>query len=477
MRFNAFPFFVAFLPLTLVGYYLISKYAIRLSTGFLIFASLTFYACWNSALPPLLIASIGVNYALGKAISRHREADHRRLAKLLLMLGLILNVAVLAFFKYADVASLISPPWGISFFTLTQMAYLLDCHAGKVCGHKIENYALLVSFFPRLIAGPIVRHQDMAPQLERLGQVDGTIARRGRMVIGMSFFAIGLFKKVILADGIARFVGPVFDISHASLTMLEAWSGALAYTFQVYFDVSAYSDMAYGLAYLFGIVLPINFDSPYKARSIIDFWRRWQITLSDFVRDYLYIPLGGNRRGAFFQPINLLLVMVLGGLWHGANWTFLAWGALHGFYLIVNHGARRVFGERAGKLSGALGLPLTFFSLVLGWVFFRASSIKVACNVLAGMWSGTFAGAAGSLGINRIMAVDVCLLWLAGSACMVFLMPNAYQLIGKGVLAKQEALLGTARGGLALGLLLGLIMLLLTISETCGVAEFIYFKF
>ena len=501
MLFNSFPFFFIFLPLALLGYFLFSKISIRVSITFLMVASVGFYGYWNPLFLPILFGSIISNFLLGRAISQRQDGGQAQGAKKMLVLGLVFNLSLLVFFKYADfvVANIawltglkIGPfgiplPIGISFFTFTQIAYLVDCHAGKVREVKPENYGLFVTYFPHLIAGPILHHKDMMPQFD---QVESHTARRGRIVLGLLFFSIGLFKKIVLADGVARFVGPVFDLNHASLTMLEAWCGALAYTFQLYFDFSAYSDMAYGLSYMFGIVLPINFNSPYQSTSIIEFWRRWHITLSTFLRDYLYIPLGGNRRGPTARQINLLITMLLGGLWHGANWTFVAWGALHGTYLMINHVFRNAVGERSGKLVALAGWAITFVAVVAGWVLFRASSIGVAWDILQAMCHSTLMagtsggpGAAGALagsglaGINRIMAVDECLLWLLACGGVAFFLPNVYQWLGRGMRPKLEAKLSTGSGGLLLGLLLGLICLMLIIGETRGISEFLYFNF
>lgn len=339
MLFNSFPFFLVFLPLALLGYFLLSKYSLRLSIIFLLLASIAFYSYWDIAYLPLLLLSVCCNFSIGRVVSTRQEAGRKREAKRWLWAGLAFNLSLLVFFKYFDflisiVANLTGAPFqplgitlpiGISFFTFTQIAYLVDCHAGKVKDYQPESYGLFVTYFPHLIAGPILHHKEMMPQFV---QAESHVFSRGRLIVGLSFFTIGLFKKVILADGIARYVAPVFDLHHAHLSMLEAWAGALAYTFQLYFDFSAYCDMAYGLSYMFGIILPINFFSPYKATSIIDFWRRWHITLSNFLRDYLYIPLGGNRKGGFLRYRNLLITMLLGGLWHGANWTFVVWGGL-----------------------------------------------------------------------------------------------------------------------------------------------------
>lgn len=490
MLFNSFPFFLVFLPLALLGYFLLSKYSLRLSIIFLLLASLAFYSYWDVAYLPLLLLSICCNFTIGRVVSKRQETGRKREAKRWLWAGLAFNLLLLVFFKYFDfvistVATLTGAPFqplgitlpiGISFFTFTQIAYLVDCHAGKVKDYQPESYGLFVTYFPHLIAGPILHHKEMMPQFV---QAESHVFSRGRLIVGLSFFTIGLFKKVILADGIARYVAPVFDLHHAHLSMLEAWAGALAYTFQLYFDFSAYCDMAYGLSYMFGIILPINFFSPYKATSIIDFWRRWHITLSNFLRDYLYIPLGGNRKGGFLRYRNLLITMLLGGLWHGANWTFVVWGGLHGLYLIVNHALRHLLGERSNLAVRAGGALATFFAVVLAWVFFRASSIDVALDVLQAMGGGTLTPAMqeSMLGVNRIMQLSSCLWWLGVCAAIVFCVPNVYELLGRGLRLSAEQRLESGRGNILLGGMLMLCLLLLAISETRGVSEFLYFNF
>ncbi len=490
MLFNTFSFCLVFLPLALLGYFVLSTLSLRPSIVFLLLASVAFYAYWDISLLPLLLASISVNYFIGKWISREREAQTNRHRKLPLFLGLIFNLGLLAFFKYFDflIANLawltgtdlkplgITLPIGISFFTFTQIAYLADCYAAQVSRYKLETYALFVTYFPHLIAGPILHHKEMMPQFER---VESHVFTRGRLCVGMMFFSIGLFKKIVLADGVGRFVGPVFDTNFEHLTILEAWCGALAYTFQLYFDFSAYCDMAYGLSYMFGIILPINFNSPYKACSIVDFWRRWHITLSTFLREYLYIPLGGNRHGGARRYINLMVTMLLGGLWHGANWTFVAWGALHGTYLMINHSIRYLGGERNSAGVRLLGRVVTFLAVVVAWVFFRASSLNVALEVVQAMSIGTFRGDSGAsiFDTNRIMAMDECVWWLVACALISFFMPNAYELIGRGVRRREETRYDQSLGAVVLGALLVLILFLLIVGETRGVSEFLYFNF
>jgi alginate O-acetyltransferase complex protein AlgI len=490
MLFNTFSFFLIFLPIALLGYFVLSKFSLRLSIAFLLLASIVFYIYWDIAFLPLLLGSFAANYIFGRWISREKETRKDRRAKLALVLGLVFNLGLLSCFKYLDflIANLawitgadlkplgITLPLGISLFTFTQIAYLVDCYSADAREYKLENYGLFVTYFPHLIAGPILHHKQLMPQFD---QAESHVFVPGRLVVGMMFFVIGLIKKVVLAYGIGRFVAPVFDVNHAQLTSLEAWSGALAYTFQLYFDFSGYSDMAYGLSYMFGIILPINFNSPYKACSIIEFWRRWHMTLSSFLRDYLYIPLGGNRLGSARRYCNLFITMLLGGLWHGANWTFVIWGGLHGIYLAINHLVRKLLGERKSAVIGLTGWLATFLAVVVGWVFFRASSVPGAIDVLRAMAGGTYAGdaAAGFPGINRIMAVDECMIWLLVSAFIAFFAPNAYDMIGRGLQRAKENRLNSGWGAAALGALSVLALFILAIGETRGRSPFLYFNF
>jgi len=306
-------------------------------------------------------------------------------------------------------------PLAISFFTFQQIAFLVDAFRGNTREYGFLHYCLFVTFFPQLIAGPIVHHKEMLPQFK---QEERDTSLLMRFSVGLSIFAIGLFKKTIIADGVGLYADAVFDAvaSGTHLTFFEAWGGALAYTFQLYFDFSAYSDMAVGLARLFGIRLPVNFFSPYKATSIIEFWRLWHVTLSRFLRDHLYIPLGGNRKGRTRRYVNLMITMLLGGLWHGAGWTFMVWGGLHGLYLVINHAWRRFTrvllpgNVRRRSFPGVARL-VTFLSVVVAWVFFRADSLSVAWRILRTMtgvdgislpraWSG---GLGSSL---RVMLLD-----------------------------------------------------------------------
>ncbi|HZH25666.1 MAG TPA: MBOAT family protein [Azospirillaceae bacterium] len=402
MLFNSYVFVFAFLPVTLVVFHAIGAAGRqRTAVAFLVAASLFFYGWWNPLHLPLLCVSAACNFALGKALGRMAATGSRWRGRLL-ALGIAGNLAVLGYFKYAtfvvdNVAALtgiefavraVVLPLGISFFTFQKIAFLADSAEGKTASYDFLGFCLFVFFFPQLIAGPIVHHKDVMDQFARpsFSRFD-----HAAFAEGVTFFAIGLFKKVALADTMATVATPVFaEAGEGPVSLAAAWTGALAYTLQLYFDFSGYSDMAVGLARMFGVRLPYNFASPYKAASIVDFWRRWHMTLSRFLRDYLYIPLGGNRKGPVRRHLNLLATMVLGGLWHGAGWTFVIWGALHGTYLVVNHAwtaARAGLGLAGPPTAAGLwaGRLLTFLAAMVGWVFFRAEDLDDALAVLAGM--------------------------------------------------------------------------------------------
>ena len=402
MVFSSIEFIFGFMPVLLLGFFLIERtFGFAGSRIWLILGSLFYYGWWEPKYVLLILASLAVNFVIGQRILESRS-------KALLTIGVIINLAALGYFKYtnflvyninavADTHLFVEQiilPLGISFFTFQQIAYLADCQSGQVDRYGIADYALFVMFFPQLIAGPIVHHREMMPQFQarRAGRFN-----RSDVEIGLTIFVIGVFKKIIIADRMAELASPVFLVADTGgeVTFVHAWIAALAYTLQLYFDFSGYSDMAIGLARLFGIKLPINFASPYKATSIIDFWRRWHITLSRFLRDYLYLPLGGNRIGRSRRYTNLMIVMLLGGLWHGAGWNFVIWGGLHGGYLMINHGWRAVVGGRRrgdvpqaawkqalGTWSGRL---LTFLAVVVAWVFFRAVTLDGAIAMLQAM--------------------------------------------------------------------------------------------
>ncbi|WP_022948525.1 MBOAT family O-acyltransferase [Methylohalobius crimeensis] len=403
MLFNSYQFIFAFFPLTLLVFILLlRRFNKELALGWLVIASLFFYGWWNPAYLGLIIFSILANYTIGKILSDPLGNEKSR--RLFLTLGICLNLALLGYYKYANFfitninaltgSKLHMPeiflPLAISFFTFQQIAYLVDAFRGVAREQRFLHYSLFVTFFPQLIAGPIVHHQEMLPQFMRRTL---NVLCSKNLAIGITIFSIGLFKKGVLADGVAAYASPVFDDARTggAISLLTAWSGALAYTMQLYFDFSGYSDMAIGGARMFGIVLPLNFNSPYKATSIIEFWRRWHITLSRFLRDYLYIPLGGNRNGSARRYLNLMVTMLLGGLWHGAGWTFVVWGGLHGFYLFVNHVWHKfkLFPNKPNTILARFGQTvswlLTFFAVVVGWVFFRSADLPSAMTLLSGM--------------------------------------------------------------------------------------------
>jgi len=452
MLFSSYTFLFQFLPATALAFAATRRHSPRAGIMVLAGASLFFYGAWRPVYLLLLIASIAVNFSLGL---RMEDPLRRRGIGIL---GVALNLAVLCYFKYTNFifdslntltgAPLpffnIVLPLGISFFTFQQIAYLVDVMRGARVERDIVSYTLFVSFFPHLIAGPLVHHAEMIPQFKR--------GRTGRSAVlaarGLAIFAAGLFKKVVIADNLAQFVSPVFAHLDAGggVTTPWAWLATLAYTLQIYFDFSGYSDMAVGLALLFGIRLPVNFRSPYQALSIVEFWRRWHITLSRFLRDYLYIPLGGNRLGEQRRYINLMVTMLLGGLWHGAGWNFLVWGGLHGACLSINHLWREWRGGDARKSANGLaakGLSwaITFFAVVIAWVFFRARTMAGAWQMLGSLF-GLEAGSSAYAppGILRLMDLPILvgesrLLLFGGGAVALALavalfLPNVPQLFG-----------------------------------------------
>ena len=407
MLFNSYEFIFLFLPITFfVYFYLTSKRLITGAKAFLVFASLFFYSYWNIIYLPLILASILFNYSIGSALIK--KSEHSKITKkAILVFGIASNLLLLGYFKYSDffiqnlniaIGSNIELlhlilPLGISFFTFTQIAYLVDSYKGDTKEYDLVNYGLFVTFFPHLLAGPILHHKEMMPQFDK---VSNMVKNYKNIALGVFLFSIGLFKKVVIADTFAVWATAGFD-NASVLNLIEAWATSLSYTFQLYFDFSGYTDMAIGIALLFNIRLPINFNSPYKALNIQDFWRRWHITLSRFLRDYIYIPLGGNRVSEFRTYSNLMITFLLGGLWHGAGWTFIFWGFLHGFALIIH----RVWSEHIkptikqilnkpkdylfGTYSTLLAWFITFNFINITWIFFRAKEWKDAMKVIGGM--------------------------------------------------------------------------------------------
>ena len=388
MLFNSYAFLLFFLPITLVGWFSLGQRSAKAGLSVMAFASLLFYAVWDWRYVFLLLGSIAINFAFGKAIGGAKGQTK----KTILIMSIAINLGVLVYFKYANLffelgnktAALDLPilhivlPLGISFFTFTQIAYLVDIYQGKVNENQFLPYLLFVTYFPHLIAGPVLHHGQMMPQFKRT-EIFSPNARN--VAVGLSIFSMGLAKKVLIADNLAPIANQMFDTDGAH-DFIYSWTGIFAYTFQLYFDFSGYSDMAIGLSLLFGIRLPVNFYSPYKSLNIADFWRRWHITLSQFLKDYLYVPLGGNRQGTSRRYINLMITMLLGGLWHGAGWNFLLWGGIHGALLCVLQlwiAIQKRFGVRS--LPDVLAWSLTFTSVCLAWVLFRAANLDVAMNI------------------------------------------------------------------------------------------------
>lgn len=385
MLFNSYEYLFYFLPATLVVYFLLGRFP-KVAQVWLLSTSLFFYGWWNPKDLPLIGFSIAANFYVGTRLRAHAVGR-----KYILILSVTFNLALLGIFKYAGFATGIfnqlsgatvpipdiALPLGISFFTFTQIAYLVDVYRRKASEVNPVNYGLFVSFFPHLLAGPIFHHSEMMPQFASAANKK---ARADNIAVGVFLIAIGLSKKVLLADQFAIYADAGFQ-HPGNGSALCAWVAIIAYTLQIYFDFSGYTDMALGAARLFNIRMPINFNSPYRATSIQDFWHRWHITLSRFLRDYLYIPLGGNRCGPVRTSVNVLLTFVLGGLWHGASWTFVVWGLLHGTALTV----QRLWRGTARPLPVPVAWMLTLLFVTASWVFFRAHDLTDAIAMLRSM--------------------------------------------------------------------------------------------
>jgi alginate O-acetyltransferase complex protein AlgI len=399
MIFSSWQFLLVFLPVTLFGYFYLNRSRkLVLGKAWLVMASLVFYAYWNWTHLPLILVSIGLNYSLGRRLARGHalslQGDTRpwvRHRKGWLLGGIGLNLATLAYYKYThfaleNLAWLSGASWhsepmmlplAISFFTFTQIVYLVDSYRGETGHYDLLNYSLFVTFFPHLIAGPIVQHSQIMPQFASRRT---WLPRESHLMTGLFLLSVGLFKKLAIADTFAVWADAGFDGKQA-LDFYAAWGASFSYTFQLYFDFSGYCDMAMGISLLFNIWLPLNFDSPYRSLNIQEFWRRWHITLSHFLRDYVYIPLGGNRKGALRTHTNLLLTFVLGGLWHGASWMFVIWGLLHGTALVVH----RLWQSTGWRMPRWMAWAITFLFVNLAWVFFRAKDGASALRIFSGM--------------------------------------------------------------------------------------------
>tara|TARA_R110000868_G_scaffold98607_1_gene271466 strand:- start:20172 stop:21620 length:1449 start_codon:yes stop_codon:yes gene_type:complete len=482
LLFNSIEFLFLFLPATLVIYYTARRFAgHETALALLTLASLIFYGWWNINYIPLLIGSIVVNHGFGVVIRRHGSQPW-------LALGIVFNLGLIGLYKYAGfltananaITGLDLPvlhlalPLAISFFTFQQISYLADVARNHASPGSVTKHALFVAFFPQLIAGPIIRHKEIADQFEDASRKDDLAENLG---IGLSIFALGLAKKVLLADNLEPFASSGFDIAAHGGTVgfAAAWSSALAYAFQIFFDFSGYSDMALGLARMFGYRIPANFNAPYRATSIVDFWRRWHITLSRFLRDYLYIPLGGNRHGDTRRWINLFIVMLLGGLWHGAAWTFVVWGGLHGLGLAWCHWIDKRFpGGLFPRPAKFLAPLFTFLFVTLAWVFFRAESFGAASEMLSGM--------AGLNGMGEAIDDDPVIAIIV-SLAIVWGLPDTISIFSR---ALDERTLGGLQNSLQKGwrwapgtvTAIGIASLFfLAIINSWTIAEFIYYRF
>ena len=493
MLFNSYIFIFLFLPVTLIGYFSLGKFhLVKAAKIWLLLTSLFFYGYWNPPYLLLMIASIVFNHQMGNAIASVKLKSQR--AKLLLWIGISINLASICYYKYANfflssvnvifksnfIFNEILLPLAISFYTFTQLAYLVDAYRGETKENKYDiiTYSLFVAFFPQLIAGPILRHDELIPQLDKLKKY---LFSHKNFAYGITLFSLGLSKKVLIADNISPWVATAFNNIN-DLTFIEAWVGALSYTFQLYFDFSGYSDMAIGLGLMFNIKLPINFNSPYKATSISDFWRRWHITLSNFLRDYLYIPLGGSRKGELRRYTNLITTMLLGGLWHGAGWTFVLWGGLHGVYLSINHWWRKL----KTPFPTWFAWGITFLAVVFSWVLFRAIVLEDGLKMIAimtGFYGIILPGEpSGKLAILSNFGIQLqrwtnlnylpvlggskllAILSLIGLTCWVKLLPNTQEVM--------QRMQPTWWWAIIVGLMTSICLLSLN-----RVSEFLYFQF
>ncbi len=484
MLFNSYVFLFGFLPATCLVYFALNRWVPgRAGLAWLFGASCFFYAWWNWKFLPLLLGSIAVNFALGRALQRRSQPPGRGAGATVLGAGVTANLALLGYFKYADFfvanantmlgAHWLLPqvilPLGISFFTFTQIAFLVDAHRGQAREFSFINYGLFVSFFPHLLAGPILHHAEMMPQF---AEVSNKRFNAANFWVGLTLLVIGLAKKVLIADEIAPWANAGFG-HPAQLQFIDAWMAALSYTLQIYFDFSGYTDMALGMAWMLNIRLPLNFASPYQSRNLQEFWRRWHMTLSRFLREYLYIPLGGNRRGPRLALLFVLITFALGGLWHGANWTFAAWGVLNGLGVV----AVQIMDRAGWSLPRALSWLLTMLFTIVAWVFFRASNLDDALHIVRVMfgahgvsmhaavseWAPLFAAGTYSrsgfqwtaLYTGAVMAIGFAIAWCA---------PNSQTLLARW---RWSPLLAVAIALLAVAALLDL----------DRVTEFLYFNF
>jgi alginate O-acetyltransferase complex protein AlgI len=457
MLFNSYHFLFVFLPVALLGFHLLHRKSRRLALAWITLSSLVFYGYWDYRYLALILTSIGINCGLGYLIARDRSRTW-------LITGVVANLALIAWFKYSlfvfltltqgafttpDFLKGIVLPLGISFFTFQQIAYLVNVWRGQEQPARLETHAFIVLFFPHLIAGPIVLYENIVAQVKRVNHRHGYFSACFR--VGMLLFSIGLFKKVVIADSLAPFVKQIFEFAAKpdyEFLFPDAVIGASAYSLQLYFDFSGYSDMAIGLALMFGLKLPMNFNSPYKATSIIDFWRRWHMTLSSFFRNYVYISLGGSHKGVPAQVLFILIVFFLAGLWHGAAWTFIVWGVLHGVLVVINHlwaltSWRRQWLTTDSKVIRRAYLffcwMLTMTAVASLWVLFRADSWATVMKFARAIVEFRFRGLHPIPDMNIYYVLPAAILLLFLCCC---LLPNSLQMVR--LLRRQARTVGAA---------------------------------
>lgn len=394
MLFSSFEFMFVFLPAAFLGYFLFCKKSVRAGNIWLLLASFFFYAWSSFKYIPLLFVSIALNYFVSSKILNAANSFRK---KFFLSFGIAANVLLLCYFKYADffiqtANRVLKTDWnflnlalplGISFWTFTQIAYLVDAYRGETEKRSFLDYSLLVTIFPHLVSGPLVEQKQMMPQF--FDEARHAVNYKN-VAEGIALFSFGLFKKVVIANQLSPFVAEVFSRA-GELGMLETWAGVLAYALQLYFDFSAYSEMAVGVGKIFNFDFPANFDSPYQSSSIIEFWKRWHITLGNWIKKYLYIPLGGNRKGTVRKFFNLFVAMTICGFWHGAGFRYIAWGMMHGFFLVANHFWRMVAKPRGWKIPNIAGVALTFVCVSCGWAIFRADSLRQGIKIMRAMFN------------------------------------------------------------------------------------------
>lgn len=487
MLFTSFEFIFAFLPVVFGVYFLLNRFGYeRASKIWLVFCSLFYYSWWKPIYLPLIVLSILINFYIGTSLLKSTWLSARLSQRAILVVGICFNVGLLGFFKYTDffianINSLLGLnldllklmlPLGISFFTFLQISFLVDSYKGISKEYDLLNYSLFVSFFPELLSGPIVHHKEIIPQFDDPAKrvvIAENVAR------ALFIFSIGLFKKVVIADRLAQWANVGFD--HAAvLNFFEAWFVSLSYTFQIYFDFSGYTDMAIGAALLFNIKLPLNFDSPYKSTNPQEFWQRWHMTLSRFLRDYIYIPLGGNRRGEYRQSVNIMITFVVSGIWHGAGWTYIMWGATWGLSLIVH----RLWKRTGWNINRSVNAVLFFLFFNATWILFRGRSFGDIVKVFKGQlgfngvvlpesWAAigplkgmglTFGPWLGNIGADK----QYLLYLIAASAIICFCFRNSNEL--------SERLTPSWRWALFTALLLGV-----SLVHLSQVTEFLYFNF